>query len=123
MSRSAYDLIAEYYDFDMGMNAPKNDVEFYVNWAAGRFGPVLELGCGTGRITLPMVQAGCTVLGIDLSIPMLRQLKTKAEFILSSEELSRLSLCCMDMRQLALDASFSLIICPYSAACRASSRR
>jgi hypothetical protein len=61
MPRSAYDLIAEYYDLDMGMNHPINDVNFYVNWATRSHGPVLELGCGTGRITLPLVQAGCPV--------------------------------------------------------------
>ncbi|HTD38656.1 MAG TPA: class I SAM-dependent methyltransferase, partial [Candidatus Limnocylindrales bacterium] len=62
----SYDLIAEIYDDDMGRNVGDEDVAFYAQRCAGAGGPVLELGCGTGRITLPLVRAGNTVTGLDL---------------------------------------------------------
>ena len=62
----SYDVIAEFYDDDMGRNVGGEDVAFYVDQCAAAPGPVLELGCGTGRITLALVRAGNTVIGIDL---------------------------------------------------------
>ena len=47
------------------------DVRFYVEEAAGAAGPVLGLGCGTGRVLLPMARAGATVVGLDGSAAML----------------------------------------------------
>jgi SAM-dependent methyltransferase len=40
-------------------------------------GPALELGIGTGRIALPLSQRGVRVHGIELSLPMVRQLQAK----------------------------------------------
>lgn len=42
-------------------------------------GPVLEVGVGTGRIAVPLVEAGIQVLGVDLSRPMLDELRTKSD--------------------------------------------
>ncbi|MBV9279031.1 MAG: class I SAM-dependent methyltransferase, partial [Chloroflexi bacterium] len=55
-----YDL--EHEDFD-------DDVQFYRNVV--RAGPVLEVGAGTGRITLPLVEAGLDVWAVDSSRAML----------------------------------------------------
>ena len=38
---------------------------------------MLELGCGTGRVTVPVVKAGATVVGVDLSAPMLARARTR----------------------------------------------
>jgi SAM-dependent methyltransferase len=103
---TSYDRIAEIYDEDMGANNPGLDVAFYVGRAQAARGWVLELGCGTGRITLPLVEAGCRVAGLDLSLPMLQQLKRKAAWV---------ACFCADMCAFALRARFSLIICPFSA--------
>lgn len=53
---------------------------------AGRVGhfeamrqPVLELACGTGRLTIPIAQAGVEIVGLDLSPSMLAQARTKAK--------------------------------------------
>jgi SAM-dependent methyltransferase len=40
-------------------------------------GPVLELGIGTGRVALPLVERGICVYGIDLSPAMVEQLRAK----------------------------------------------
>ncbi|HKB14911.1 MAG TPA: class I SAM-dependent methyltransferase, partial [Planctomycetota bacterium] len=52
--------------------------EFYVALAREARGPVLEVGCGTGRILLSCLEAGIDVEGIDLHAPMLERLKGKA---------------------------------------------
>ncbi|HYF47253.1 MAG TPA: class I SAM-dependent methyltransferase [Acidimicrobiales bacterium] len=44
-------------------------------------GPVLEIGVGTGRIALPLADAGLDVVGIDLSRPMLDELRSKGDAV------------------------------------------
>ena len=64
-----YDLV--FREFDM-------DLEFWRALARAARGPVLELGCGSGRLTLPMLEAGADVDGLDSSRPMLARLEEKA---------------------------------------------
>ena len=71
-------FLAEYYDFSPVCTARK-DVGFYVDLARAAGGPVLELGCGTGRILLPVARAGCNIVGLDLSEPMLAKCRAKLE--------------------------------------------
>ncbi len=110
-----YDLIAEFYDEDMGLNNPGQDIGFYVQRAVRAGGNILELGCGTGRITLPLVRAGCRAVGLDLSMSMLLRLQCKAAASLLPEQRRELLCFCADMSAWALDESFALIICPFSA--------
>ncbi|HEY0613767.1 MAG TPA: class I SAM-dependent methyltransferase [Candidatus Elarobacter sp.] len=110
----SYDLIAGIYDEDMGRNVGGDDVAFYVGRCAEAGGPVLELGCGTGRITLPLVRAGLSVTGIDLSGPMLQRLRAKAASLTPAEQ-ARLELRCADMAEVDLARRFARVICPYSA--------
>jgi SAM-dependent methyltransferase len=112
---NSYDVIAELYDVDMGLSHPGGDIEFYVGFAAAGSGETLELGCGTGRITLPLIQAGCSVVGLDRSAAMLEQLRLKAQRTLSGDQRSRLHIVQGDMRSFALKRRFGLILCPYSA--------
>jgi SAM-dependent methyltransferase len=111
---SAYDCIADIYDEDMGLNNPGQDIEFYMRLAARMQGPILELGCGTGRITLPLMEAGHRVIGLDGSLPMLRQLKKKAEMGYSAGMRRNLQFVCADMRRFSLREKFPLILCPFS---------
>lgn len=53
------------------------DVEFYLRMAHDSGGPVLELGCGNGRIVLPLAREGFDATGIDLSEPMLAVAKER----------------------------------------------
>lgn len=110
----SYDLIAEFYDDDMGRNVGGEDVAFYVDRCAAAGGPVLELGCGTGRITLALVRAGTTVVGVDVSVPMLERLRVKAESLAPAER-ARLAWQRADMASLDLGRRFARVICPYSA--------
>jgi SAM-dependent methyltransferase len=55
------------------------DIPFYVEEARQASGPVLELACGTGRLTIPIAQAGVEIVGLDLSSAMLDHARKKAK--------------------------------------------
>lgn len=69
-------FLAEYYDFVPGY-AGRRDLEFYLDYSRKAGGTVLELGCGTGRVLLPIAGAGCQIVGLDLSKFMLAKCKEK----------------------------------------------
>jgi len=66
-----YERIAPYYDL-LHANL-QEDVGFVLTLAERAQGPILELGCGTGRLLLPLGRAGHTVTGVDVSEAMLRR--------------------------------------------------
>jgi SAM-dependent methyltransferase len=68
--------VADWYDD--WLSARGDDVDFYSGYFAGFPGTVLELACGTGRILIPIAQAGVQIHGLDASEDMLRVLKAKA---------------------------------------------
>src|SRR5512147_220470 len=82
---SEYDRIARLYD--PWSRSVVEDVSFYVaeaRKAAGRAGlpagtPVVELGIGTGRIGVPVAEAGIDVIGVDSSEEMLGVCRARAE--------------------------------------------
>jgi SAM-dependent methyltransferase len=88
------------------------DVPFYVRAAREAAGPVLELGCGTGRILLPMARAGATVVGIDGSRAMLARCRERlaAE---PADVAARVRIEHADARDFALDATFALVVAPF----------
>jgi SAM-dependent methyltransferase len=65
-----YGDIADLYDYVVPYRE-RADVGFFVEAATTAGGPVLELGCGTGRVLIPTVRAGIEVTGLDLSARML----------------------------------------------------
>jgi SAM-dependent methyltransferase len=72
-----YKLSAKYYD-DAYANAPNLvDLPFYLELAARMGGPVLEMGCGTGRVLLPIARAGTEIHGLDSSASMLQVLRER----------------------------------------------
>ena len=68
-SGSPYNPIARLYD--PWSASVTEDVEFYVEEARASGGPVVELACGTGRISVPVAKAGVPVIGVDASAGML----------------------------------------------------
>lgn len=111
----AYDVAARVYDDDMAASAPVGDVEYYVSTCLRREGPVLELGAGTGRVTLPVVNAGKAVTAVDRSEPMLAVLAAKADARLPGLARARLTVLHADMRDLPALGPYDTILCPYSA--------
>ena len=69
-----YTDYAEYYDLD---HDTQIDIEFYLQYARRCGSPVLELACGTGRVLIPLAEAGFEMYGIDLSENMLARCRRK----------------------------------------------
>jgi ubiquinone/menaquinone biosynthesis C-methylase UbiE len=108
-----YDRIdAEFYDYySTGL---EGDVDFYVLEAQKAGSPVLEIGCGTGRITIPIAQEGIAITGLDLAPSMLAVARRKLSS-LAPEIQERVELVWGDMRDFVLDRQFKLIMIPYRA--------
>lgn len=105
----SYDLIADVYATDMGRSMPFDDVGWYAAVAAQRDGRVLELGCGTGRITIELAARGLDVFGVDRSHRMLARARRDAR-----ARSIELAVAQMDMRTPALHGPFATILLPYS---------
>ncbi len=72
-----FDVFARFYDLDTeGLNA---DLTFWLQLARRTGGPVLEVGCGTGRVLIPLAEAGFSVVGIDVSPAMLAVAREKVK--------------------------------------------
>jgi len=113
MASELYDsFIADYYDESPVVSGRLQDVAFYRD-AVREFGdPVLELGCGTGRITMALAEAGKRITGLDLSERMLeRAVKKRAALRVEARE--RLHLMQGDMARFDLGEKFRLVIIPF----------
>ena len=66
-----WDEYAPFYDWENARTVGRADVPFWRRLTSGSRGRVLELGCGTGRISVPLARAGVSMVGIDRSAPML----------------------------------------------------
>jgi len=88
------------------------DAPFYVDLAKESGGPVLEIGCGTGRVLLPTAREGVEIHGVDNSAPMLATLKEN----LAREDAAvrnRVTLHAGDMREFRLNRKFPLVTIPF----------
>jgi SAM-dependent methyltransferase len=94
--------------------ADRDDVGFWRAMAAvAGGGPVLELGCGTGRVLLPLARAGVDVTGLDLSTGMLERCRA-AIAAESAEVRARVRLVEADMTFFELSRRFASIFCPFA---------
>jgi ubiquinone/menaquinone biosynthesis C-methylase UbiE len=66
-----WDEYAPFYDWENAQTVGRRDVAFWRRLAAAQDGRVLELGCGTGRITVPIAREGVRIVGVDRSAQML----------------------------------------------------
>lgn len=113
MNKALYDgFIADYYDESPIVRGRTQDVAFYRD-AVHEYGdPVLELGCGTGRITLALAEAGHRVTGLDISERMLERCNQKRA-ALPTEARERMHLVQGDMTKFDLGEKFRLVIIPF----------
>lgn len=72
-----YTALARYYDLENA--AFTADLDFWLELAANTPGPILEIGCGTGRVLLPLAQHGHSLTGVDNAPAMLARLQAKLE--------------------------------------------
>jgi SAM-dependent methyltransferase len=113
MTSALYDsFIADYYDESPVVKGRIQDVIFYRDAVREYGDPVLELGCGTGRITMALAEAGKRVTGLDLSERMLeRAVKKRGALLVEARE--RVHLVQGDMTQFDLGEKFRLVIIPF----------
>jgi SAM-dependent methyltransferase len=98
---------AQRYDLVMGAYASGDQLRFYRRQIARYGEPVLELACGSGRLTLPLAREGINIKGVDLSEDMLDLAKLKA----SKDEVN-IRFLQGDMRNFDLGEKFKLIFIP-----------
>lgn len=108
---SGWDAYAPFYDWENAQTIGRRDVAFWKHRAVAARGRVLELGCGTGRLLMPLSRAGAGVTGVDLSAPMLARAHARARRLPVAR---RPRLVRSDIRALPFrDRAFSLAIAPY----------
>jgi len=113
-AESHYDAItsiAEFYDATL-VYQERKDIEFYVEEARASGGPVLELGCGTGRVLLPTARAGIEITGLDESANMLARCRAKLDAEPEAVR-GRATLVRGDLAAFDLGRQFALITIPF----------
>jgi SAM-dependent methyltransferase len=106
-----YAFIADLYDYVVPY-CTRPDIDFFVAAAQASGGPVLEVGCGTGRVLIPTARAGIEIVGLDLSPHMLAVCRTR---LLDEPEAvqSRVRLVQADMCDFDLAQAFKLVTLPF----------
>lgn len=97
-----------HYD-ELIRSLPLGDVPFYVNEAKRAHGPVLELACGTGRVTIPVAESGVEIVGLDQSASMLATARAKG-----TEAGVKIAWVEADCRTFALSRKFTLIFMAFN---------
>ena len=103
------DLIYDANIYD-GMNTNLTDLQFYKRWLPkSKNARILELCCGTGRLTLPIAKDGYDISGVDYTSSMLNQAKIKA-----SEAGLEVRFIEADIRALDLREKYDFIFIPFN---------
>src|SRR4029079_2302418 len=107
-----WDDYAPFYDWENARTLQRRDVAFWQRLAAAQDGLVLELGCGTGRIAVPIARSGVRTVGIDRSEEMLSRAKKR---VARARVGQRLSLIRGDIRELPFTrrTKFSAVLAAY----------
>jgi SAM-dependent methyltransferase len=103
-----YDAVAELH---IAGSPVEGDVEFFRAAARRTGGPILDVGCGTGRVSIPLAADGWEVVGLDRSAPMLA-LAERRRAIEPPEVAARLTFVEGDLTGFDLGRTFALIVVP-----------
>jgi SAM-dependent methyltransferase len=95
--------------YDLQHTGITDDIALYLDLARQCCGPVLELACGTGRVTIPLAQEGFDVTGLDVSTPMLDRAQGKAREAGVSVRWVH-----ADCRKFRLDRRFGFVFFPFN---------
>jgi len=101
---------ARLYDLDMASQVHE-DIPVYLGYASQGEGAVLELGCGTGRVLVPLAAHGLQVVGMDLNMAMLGRCCVNLNSKVNDWQ-SRVRLVCADMREIPFAGGFSTVVIP-----------
>jgi len=99
---------AQYYDLRPG---PFDDIPFYQNLIPSRDADILELGCGTGRVLVPLVENCRYIHGLDLSEAMLSICRKKLQDANIPKEKAYVEV--SDITHFSLERTFEFIIAPF----------
>jgi SAM-dependent methyltransferase len=106
-------FVAELYDHIPGY-AGRPDQGFYLDYARSTEGKILELGCGTGRLLIPIAAAGHEIVGLDLSEYMLakcqEKLQSQPREVQERARIVQGNMSCFDLGE-----SFGLVTVPFRA--------
>jgi len=118
-----WDTYAPFYDWENAQTLGRRDVPFWQRIAAKAGDTVLELGCGTGRVTVPLARAGIDLVGVDRSGPMLERAQQRvARAVRNSQSAIRSPQSAVrypqfvraDIRALPFQArAFAMVLAPY----------
>lgn len=102
------------WEYDQRQPAPfPGELEWYLKYASCSGGPVLELACGSGRLLIPIAQAGYRIDGVDNSEAMLNRLRAKLES-LDENTKKRIRLFQQDMREFRTSRQYRMITIAYN---------
>lgn len=104
-----YSKVAAVYDDFCDLD---RDLEFFRSLLARRSGRVLELMAGTGRMSVPLLEADIELTCLDSSIAMLAVLRRKLH-----DRSRRVGLVCADVRALSFRCRFDTVILPFNGFC------
>ena len=103
------DLIYDANIYD-GMNTNLADLEFYLSWLpTNKDARILELCCGTGRLTIPIAKKGYDITGVDFTSSMLEKAKVK-----TAKEGLEVKFIEADIRNLVLREKYDFIFIPFN---------
>ncbi len=88
----------------------QEDIGHYVGMAQGTTTPVVELAAGTGRIAIPLAEAGCDVIAVDASTAMLDLLRAKAA---AAGVADRIDVRVGDLRAPGVDGTYDRVLIPF----------
>ena len=106
MDFNNYDLVSDIYDVYVPVTF---DIDFFVNETKKTSGEVLELMSGTGRVSIPLLQAGVKLTCVDISAKSNQILKHKLEHMGLTADIYQMDVCELD-----LSKQFDMIIIPFN---------
>jgi SAM-dependent methyltransferase len=105
MDINNYDVVSDLYDIYVPVTF---DIDFFINETKNSPGEVLELMSGTGRVSIPLLEAGVKLTCVDLSVKSNQILITKLEQMGKTADVYQMDVCELDIPQ-----KFSMIIIPF----------
>jgi ubiquinone/menaquinone biosynthesis C-methylase UbiE len=107
-----WDEYAAFYDWENRQTMGRRDVQFWERMARQHGGPILELGCGTGRVSVPVARTGTELVGVDRSARMLERACARLGRLRAPLPLRLVR---ADIRALpfAAPSPFTLVMAPY----------